>query len=123
MYPGFFSFRRNRFVDFKRGRLFLEVAPTFSQGEFSIHWDPGRLSWQWGRHGRLTMQWLGIDSIAWVPDMCPRGKSWEAAKIDGKRTGRKKHGEKNPGVCYMCLLGMKYGMNKLTVTCLLVCFL
>ena len=47
------------------------VRRTNSQGtrEFSIHWDPGRLSWQWGRHGRLTMQWLGIDSIAWVPDM------------------------------------------------------
>ncbi|CAK9053768.1 unnamed protein product, partial [Durusdinium trenchii] len=47
------------------------VIRANSQGfrEFSIRWDPGRLSWQWGRHGRLTMQWLGVDSIAWVPDI------------------------------------------------------
>lgn len=50
--------------------LVSSLGLVSSQGEFSIHWNPARLSWQWGRHGRLTMQWLGIDSIAWVPDMC-----------------------------------------------------
>lgn len=74
-----FPFADIDIVDFTKGRQFQEVAP-FSQGEFSIHWDPGRLSWQWGRHGRLTMQWLGIDSIAWVPDMCLEGNHGKLQK-------------------------------------------
>eukprot|EP00438_Fugacium_kawagutii_P016704 Skav227648 [mRNA] locus=scaffold58:312575:320810:+ [translate_table: standard] len=64
------------------------VRRTNSQGtrEFSIHWDPGRLSWQWGRHGRLTMQWLGIDSIAWVPNMfCEHSRVWRWRRVCSHR--------------------------------------
>jgi len=35
---------------------------------FTIHWDQGRQRWQWGTHGRLSLQWLGEDAIAWVPE-------------------------------------------------------
>ena len=62
------------------------VRRTNSHGtrEFSIQWDPARLSWQWGRHGRLSMQWLGVDSIAWVPDMsCEHhnGRVWRWRRV------------------------------------------
>ncbi|CAE6934616.1 unnamed protein product [Symbiodinium natans] len=62
------------------------VRRSNSQGirEFSIQWDPARLSWQWGRHGRLSMQWLGVDSIAWVPDMsCEHhnGRVWRWRRV------------------------------------------
>ena len=81
--------------------------------------------------GMVVLRCNGLESIqSHGCQICALRESWEAAKIDGKITARKKHGEKNPGgfvvlfgiYIYMCLLGMKYGMNKLTVTCLLVCF-
>ncbi|CAJ1361175.1 unnamed protein product [Effrenium voratum] len=58
------------------------VCRTNSLGtrEFSIQWDPARLAWQWGRYGRLSMQWLGVDSIAWVPTMqCKLGAQLPAS--------------------------------------------
>mmetsp|Transcript_5112 Transcript_5112/g.12115 ORF Transcript_5112/g.12115 Transcript_5112/m.12115 type:complete len:277 (+) Transcript_5112:67-897(+) len=61
------------------------VRRTNSHGtrEFSIQWDPSRSSWQWGTHGRLSMQWLGVDSIAWVPDMCEHqnGRVWRWRRV------------------------------------------
>jgi len=49
----------------------LQVKRTNAQGtrDFTIQWDSHRLCWQWGTHGRLSMQWLGADAIAWVPDL------------------------------------------------------
>jgi len=54
--------------------------------------------------------WSSYDAMAWNrlnrmgARYVPRGKSWEAAKIDGKITARKKHGEKHPGVLLSCLV-------------------
>lgn len=54
--------------------------------------------------------WSSYDAMAWNrfnrmgARYVPRGKSWEAAKIDGKITARKKLGEKNPGVLLSCLV-------------------
>jgi len=47
-----------------------EVTRTDRLGsrKFSIQWDPARACWQWGVRGRLVLQWLGNDAIAWVPD-------------------------------------------------------
>jgi len=47
-----------------------EVTRTDRLGsrKFSIQWDPVRACWQWGVRGRLVLQWLGNDAIAWVPD-------------------------------------------------------
>eukprot|EP00435_Cladocopium_sp_Y103_P002897 s320_g1.t1 len=71
------------------------VRRTNAQGtrEFSIHWNPARLSWQWGRHGRLTMQWLGIDSIAWVPDMSfEHSRVWRWRRVcEHSRHARREH--------------------------------
>jgi len=36
--------------------------------EFTIQWDPYRCCWQWGTHGRLSLQWLDDHAIAWIPD-------------------------------------------------------
>mmetsp|Transcript_112926 Transcript_112926/g.364534 ORF Transcript_112926/g.364534 Transcript_112926/m.364534 type:complete len:351 (-) Transcript_112926:319-1371(-) len=48
----------------------LRITRSDARGtrNFSIHWDQCRQRWQWGTHGRLSLQWLGEDAIAWVPD-------------------------------------------------------
>lgn len=53
----------------------LRITRSDARGtrNFTIHWDQGRQQWQWGTHGRLSLQWLGEDAIAWVPD-----SSWDA---------------------------------------------
>jgi len=35
---------------------------------FTLHWDPRSQRLQWGTHGRLWLEWLGDDFVAWVPD-------------------------------------------------------
>jgi len=49
----------------------LRVRRTDARGEsdFTIQWNQHRQLWQWGTHGRLSLHWLGVDVIAWVPDM------------------------------------------------------
>eukprot|EP00931_Biecheleriopsis_adriatica_P088924 TRINITY_DN63146_c0_g1_i1.p1 TRINITY_DN63146_c0_g1~~TRINITY_DN63146_c0_g1_i1.p1 ORF type:complete len:297 (-),score=43.34 TRINITY_DN63146_c0_g1_i1:52-870(-) len=49
----------------------LQVVRTNAYGSrgFTIRWDPQRLCWEWGTHGRLSLQWLGMDTIAWVPEL------------------------------------------------------
>mmetsp|Transcript_28254 Transcript_28254/g.65354 ORF Transcript_28254/g.65354 Transcript_28254/m.65354 type:complete len:381 (-) Transcript_28254:111-1253(-) len=42
---------------------------------FSLHWDPNYQRWQWGTQGRLSLEWIGDDRIAWVPDS-HRGRTW-----------------------------------------------
>mmetsp|Transcript_16192 Transcript_16192/g.42788 ORF Transcript_16192/g.42788 Transcript_16192/m.42788 type:complete len:341 (+) Transcript_16192:81-1103(+) len=53
----------------------LRVRRTDARGEseFTIQWNQHRQLWQWGTHGRLSLHWLGVDVIAWVPDM-PSGQ-------------------------------------------------
>lgn len=53
----------------------LRITRTDARGtrNFTIHWDHCRQRWQWGTHGRLSLQWLGDDAIAWVPD-----SAWDA---------------------------------------------
>uniref|UniRef100_A0A7S1WGD9 RING-type domain-containing protein n=1 Tax=Alexandrium catenella TaxID=2925 RepID=A0A7S1WGD9_ALECA len=53
----------------------LRITRSDARGtrNFTIHWDQTRQRWQWGTHGRLSLQWLGDDAIAWVPDT-----SWDA---------------------------------------------
>mmetsp|Transcript_67664 Transcript_67664/g.135917 ORF Transcript_67664/g.135917 Transcript_67664/m.135917 type:complete len:355 (-) Transcript_67664:380-1444(-) len=48
----------------------LRITRSDARGtrNFTIHWDQTRQRWQWGTHGRLSLQWLGDDAIAWVPD-------------------------------------------------------
>lgn len=59
----------------------LKVTRMDSRGsrDFSIYWDQYKQQWQWGMHGRLSLQWLGDNMIAWVPE-CPDsqcyGKVW-----------------------------------------------
>jgi len=51
--------------------------------EFTLHWDRNRRQWRWGTHGRLSLQWLGGDSIAWIPD-----SGWDADQMRGWRWER-----------------------------------
>mmetsp|Transcript_29087 Transcript_29087/g.83369 ORF Transcript_29087/g.83369 Transcript_29087/m.83369 type:complete len:348 (+) Transcript_29087:43-1086(+) len=53
----------------------LRITRSDARGtrNFTIHWDQSRQRWQWGTHGRLSLQWLGDDAIAWVPDT-----AWDA---------------------------------------------
>lgn len=48
----------------------LHVIRTDVRGtqHFSLHWDPHRQQLQWGTHGRLFLEWIGDNAIAWVPD-------------------------------------------------------
>jgi len=48
----------------------LRIMRTDARGtrDFSIQWDNHKQRWQWGPHGRLSLQWLGDDTIAWVPE-------------------------------------------------------
>lgn len=82
------------------------VRRTNAQGsrEFSIHWNPARLSWQWGRHGRLTMQWLGIDSIAWVPDMSfEHSRVWRWRRVcEHSRHARREHRSRSRSRNWRC---------------------
>jgi len=44
---------------------------------FTLHWDYERERWQWGTHGRLSLEWLGDDVISWVPDVhAQHAKVW-----------------------------------------------
>merc|ERR1719162_711084 len=44
---------------------------------FTLHWDYGRERWQWGTHGRLSLEWLADDVISWVPDVhAQHAKVW-----------------------------------------------
>lgn len=36
---------------------------------FTLHWDYEGQRWQWGTHGRLSLEWLDNDVISWVPDL------------------------------------------------------
>lgn len=48
----------------------LRVTRVDGRGsrDFTIYWDQYKQQWQWGMHGRLALQWLGDNMIAWVPD-------------------------------------------------------
>jgi len=59
----------------------LRITKTDARGtrHFAIQWDPRRQQWQWGAQGRLSLQWLGDDAIAWVPDLerdAERAHTW-----------------------------------------------
>lgn len=59
----------------------LQVTRTDSRGtrRFSIRWDQRGQRWQWGTRGRLSLQWLGNDAIAWVPEVgghAQAGRLW-----------------------------------------------
>lgn len=53
----------------------LRITRSDARGtrDFMMHWDRSRQRWRWGTHGRLSLQWLGEDVIAWVPD-----SAWDA---------------------------------------------
>lgn len=61
-------------VDCPSERYFIEglrVTRMDARGTkaFTIYWDQYKQQWQWGMHGRLSLQWLGENMIAWVPYM------------------------------------------------------
>eukprot|EP00927_Polykrikos_kofoidii_P068602 TRINITY_DN6394_c0_g1_i1.p1 TRINITY_DN6394_c0_g1~~TRINITY_DN6394_c0_g1_i1.p1 ORF type:complete len:397 (-),score=53.51 TRINITY_DN6394_c0_g1_i1:203-1393(-) len=39
-----------------------------STQRFTLHWDHARQRLQWGTHGRLYLEWLADDAIAWMPE-------------------------------------------------------
>lgn len=44
---------------------------------FTLHWDYERERWQWGTHGRLSLEWTADDTISWVPDVhAQHSKVW-----------------------------------------------
>eukprot|EP00929_Paragymnodinium_shiwhaense_P117556 TRINITY_DN8831_c0_g1_i1.p1 TRINITY_DN8831_c0_g1~~TRINITY_DN8831_c0_g1_i1.p1 ORF type:complete len:428 (-),score=74.66 TRINITY_DN8831_c0_g1_i1:417-1700(-) len=49
----------------------LRVTRTDVRGlqhYFTLHWDANRQKLQWGTHGRLFLEWMSDDVIAWVPE-------------------------------------------------------
>lgn len=42
---------------------------------FSIRWDARGQRWQWGTHGKLSLDWLADDFIAWTSGSS-RGRVW-----------------------------------------------
>lgn len=59
----------------------LQVTRIDGRGtrNFTIHWNQALRRWEWGAHGHLSLQWLGDDSIAWVPDVphvSPHARVW-----------------------------------------------
>lgn len=84
--------------------------------------------------GMVVLRCNGLESTqSHGCQICASREFMGSSKNRWQDNRTKKHGEKDPGgfvvlfgiyyYIYMCLLGMKYGMNKLSVTCLLVCFL
>jgi hypothetical protein len=62
------------------------VTRTNAQGtrQFTIEWDSQMLCWQWGRYGRLCLQWLGTNAIAWVPmSLEQTGRVWRWHRVQG----------------------------------------
>mmetsp|Transcript_90654 Transcript_90654/g.194392 ORF Transcript_90654/g.194392 Transcript_90654/m.194392 type:complete len:455 (+) Transcript_90654:96-1460(+) len=60
----------------------LHVARADNRGthNFTLRWDPHRQRLQWGTHGRLCLEWLGENAIAWVPDS-QHGRVWRWQRI------------------------------------------
>lgn len=47
----------------------LKVTRTDGRGarDFSLRWDAQSHRWEWGTRGRLFLEWMTCDAIAWVP--------------------------------------------------------
>jgi len=69
----------------------LNVTRTDSRGvhHFTIQWDRWRQCWQWGTHGRLFLEWLADDAIAWAPDVhSHHARVWRWHRVQPTAAGR-----------------------------------
>lgn len=60
---------------------------------FTLKWDTVGQRWQWGTHGRLSLEWVSDDVISWIPDVHARHtKVWHWQRTGPRPTPLSRRG-------------------------------